>query len=94
MKLSRSDWIRSAFEENGTTSSARLLSAICTICSLLWISVVVGQTGHLPDATVLGGLSAFNTSHYLVGAAKQAYMNKVNPEAVELDKSGKGGKSK
>ena len=74
-------WLRKAFEENGTPSSARLLSAVCTICSLMWISVVVGKTGNLPDATILGGLSAFNTSHYLVGAAKQAYIGKSNPTA-------------
>jgi uncharacterized membrane protein YbhN (UPF0104 family) len=57
--------IKQAFSENdGTVSSARLLTALCTLASLVWISYIVYHTCALPDAVTLGGTTAFSVAHY------------------------------
>jgi hypothetical protein len=61
------DWLKKALSEGAPEyepSTSRLLSAICTLASIAWITVLVHHSYALPDVATLGGLTAFNTAPY------------------------------
>jgi len=72
-------FIKGAFSDNGTPSSSRIVSAVCALASIVWISHVVYHTHALPDAVATAGVTAFSTSHYVankVGSAVEAFSKK------------------
>ena len=58
------DFLRQAFMDNGVPSSSRLLSAICTVASIGWITHIVFHTHAMPDVATIGGATAFSVAHY------------------------------
>ncbi len=62
------DWFKKAFSEGAPDyepSASRLMSAVCSVASIFWISIVVHHSFNIPDVATLGGLTAFSTAHYV-----------------------------
>lgn len=57
-------FIKSAFSDGDQPSSSRLLSGLCSLASIVWITHIVLHTHALPDVATLGGATAFSTAHY------------------------------
>lgn len=60
-------YIKQVFSEGSPDyepSSSRIMSAICSVASIAWISHIVYHTHALPDVATLGGATAFSTAHY------------------------------
>lgn len=69
-------FLKSAFSDNGTPSSSRLLSiphAAAAIFCLVYVSV---KTHALPDGLAIGGLGAFATAPYAVNRAAGVFQKK------------------
>lgn len=76
-------WISGAFSDAGTPSSSRVLTLLHSIAAMFALIFTTVKTGHPPDATVCGGLSAFATVHYFVnkgGSAIEAFSKKKDGE--------------
>lgn len=61
------EWIRKVFSEGAPDyepSSSRIISAVCSIASIAWITLVVYHSHALPDVASMGGATAFSTAHY------------------------------
>lgn len=72
------DFIKQAFSDGGTASSSRIISFICTLAVIAWITHVVCHSHALPDAITMGGATAFSTSHYIANRVTTAFAtNKV-----------------
>ena len=65
--LMSAEWAKKAFSEGAPDyepSSSRIISAICSLASICWITLVVHHTHALPDVATMGGATAFSTAHY------------------------------
>lgn len=60
-------FVKGAFSEGDSPSSARLIMGISTLYACHWVNVIVARTGTLPDATTLIGLVTFTTAAFTVG---------------------------
>jgi hypothetical protein len=61
------DFIKKAFTEGAPDyepSSSRILSGLCTLGAIGWISHIVIHTHAMPDVATLGGATAFSVAHY------------------------------
>lgn len=54
-------------------SASRLISAVCTAFSIIWISHIVFTKHVIPDGTALAGLTAFGTAHYAANKAAAVF---------------------
>jgi hypothetical protein len=66
------DFIVKAFSDNGTPSSSRLLSAVCTLAVIVWGTYFVWHTRALPDGLTMGGMATLATSHLGVSKISSA----------------------
>lgn len=60
-------WLAKAFSEGSPDfdpSSARALSAICTLASISWVWYMLIHTHLWPDAVTFAGITTFSTIHY------------------------------
>lgn len=57
-------FLKQAFSDGDQASSSRIMSAVCTLASIFWVTNIVAHTHALPDVATLGGLTAFSTAHY------------------------------
>lgn len=67
------EFLKGAFSDGGTPSSSRIISAVCTIAAIGWITHVVVHTHALPDVASMGGVTAFGTSHYIANRVTTAF---------------------
>jgi hypothetical protein len=65
-------WIASAFSDNGTPSSSRILAAVHSLAATFVLIFVSVKTHAAPDGTVCGGLGAFATAPYFINKAGSA----------------------
>jgi hypothetical protein len=72
------DFLKKAFSDAGTPSSSRLLTLFHSLVASGCLIYVVAKNHTLPDGTVLGGLGAFSTAHYLVNRATTAFGKNQN----------------
>jgi hypothetical protein len=73
------DFIKQAFSDNGSPSSSRIISAVCALAAIAWISHVVIHTHALPGMAETGGVTAFSTSHYIankIGSSVESFSKK------------------
>ena len=70
------DFIKKAFSDNDIPSSSRIISAVCALASIVWISHVVYHTHALPDAVSTAGVTAFSTSHYVANKVSAIFEKK------------------
>jgi hypothetical protein len=66
-------YLKAAFSDNGTPSSSRLLTLLHSTVATGVLIFYVAKTHLIPDGTVLAGLGAFTTAHYLVNRATTAF---------------------
>lgn len=79
------DFIKKAFSDDGTPSSSRLLTLFHSLVASSCLVYVVVKNHALPDGTVLGGLGAFSTAHYLVNRATTAFgKDKASPTSDDV----------
>ena len=60
-------WSGRAFTEGAPEydpSTGRILSAVCTVAAIVWVSLLWKHSHVMPDVGTLGGLTAFMTAHY------------------------------
>lgn len=86
------DFVKKAFSDDGTPSSSRLLTLFHSLVASGCLIFVVVKNHTLPDGTILGGLGAFSTAHYLVNRAttvfdknKNSTPDDVAPDATVID---------
>lgn len=63
------DFFKKALSEGAPDyepSTSRVLCVICTIASIVWISLVVYHSHAIPDVSTLGGTAAFSTAPYAI----------------------------
>ncbi len=70
------EFFKQAFSDNGSPSSSRIISAVCALAAIGWISHVVIHTHALPGGVETGGITAFTTSHYIANRITTAFGNK------------------
>jgi hypothetical protein len=57
-------FLKQAFSDGDQASSSRIMSAVCSLASIGWITHIVLHSHALPDVATLGGVTAFSTAHY------------------------------
>jgi multisubunit Na+/H+ antiporter MnhB subunit len=70
------DFIKQAFSDGGSPSSSRIISAVCALAAIGWITHVVIHSHALPGIAETGGITAFTTSHYIANRVTTAFGNK------------------
>jgi hypothetical protein len=75
------EFIKLAFSDGGSPSSSRIVSAVCALASIVWISHVVYHTHALPDAVSTAGVTAFSTSHYLANKVTGIFDKKKDEQS-------------
>jgi hypothetical protein len=71
--MSFRDYIKLAFCDNGTPSSARLLTAGTVLTSMVGLLFFIIKTHSMPDGMTLTGLGAYATSPYAVHRASKMF---------------------
>jgi hypothetical protein len=66
-------YLKSAFSDNGTPSSSRLLTAVHSAVACAALGYVVIKNHAMPDGTTLTGLGAFSTAHYAINRVTTAF---------------------
>ncbi len=66
-------YLKSAFSDNGTPSSSRLLTAVHSAVACVVLVYVVVKSHVMPDGTTLTGLGAFSTAHYAINRVTTAF---------------------
>lgn len=64
-------YIKGAFSDNGSPSSSRIMSAVCTFAVIIWFSYVVFVKHIFPDPLSLTAGAGFGTSHYAANRLTQ-----------------------
>jgi hypothetical protein len=77
------DFLKRAFSDGGVPSSSRLLTFLHSVAAIGVLIFYVVKTHLLPDGTVLGGLGAFSTAHYLVNRATTAFGKQQPPNGPQ-----------
>lgn len=67
------NWLKSAFSDNGTPSSSRLLTAVHSVSSAFVLIYIGIRTRTYPSAAEGSALGGFATVHYLVNRVTTAW---------------------
>lgn len=80
--MSAKEFIKSAFSDNGTPSSSRLLTVPHSIAAIFVMIFVAIKTHSYPNAAEGSALGGFATVHYLVNRATTVW-GKDRPDTTD-----------
>lgn len=74
---------RGVFSDSGEPSFSRVISAVLVGFSCGWVTAIVYNSHHLPDATQLGALGAFMVLFYATNRGTTAFGKQQPPNGQQ-----------